>query len=71
MPMHWNELWAHSASPNEVTSDERDPISKQPALKCCAVAVGPYVTPRRVDDERTEDSLSSPGESAVFPYTAA
>jgi len=39
MPMHWNELWAEGASVNEVTSPEVDSISKQPALKCCAVRV--------------------------------
>ena len=41
MPIHWNELFAPSASPNEATTDETDPISKQPALKCCAVRVVP------------------------------
>jgi ferredoxin-nitrate reductase len=39
MPIHWNELWAEAASPNEATSDATDPLSKQPSLKCCAVAV--------------------------------
>ncbi len=39
MPMHWNDLWSGSASPNEATTDDRDAISKQPALKCCAVSV--------------------------------
>jgi anaerobic selenocysteine-containing dehydrogenase len=37
MPIHWNELWGRRASPNEVTSDATDPVSQQPALKCCAV----------------------------------
>ena len=41
MPMHWNELWGERASCNEVTTDTADPISKQPALKHCAVAIGP------------------------------
>ncbi len=36
MPIHWNELFAESASPNEATADA---ISHQPALKCCAAAV--------------------------------
>ena len=45
MPMHWNELWAEGASVNEVTSPEGDPVSKQPALKCCAVRV--EARPRR------------------------
>ena len=39
MPIHWNELWSHTSSPNETTTDATDPISKQPALKCCAVRV--------------------------------
>jgi sulfite reductase (NADPH) flavoprotein alpha-component len=39
MPIHWNELWSEAASPNEATTSEADPISRQPALKCCAVRV--------------------------------
>jgi ferredoxin-nitrate reductase len=39
MPMHWNDQWAHRASPNEATTDAADPISRQPALKASAVAV--------------------------------
>lgn len=39
MPIHWNELWGPAASPNEATSDATDPVSLQPALKCCAVRV--------------------------------
>jgi anaerobic selenocysteine-containing dehydrogenase len=41
MPIHWNDLFAPAASPNEATSDDCDPISKQPALKCCAVRIVP------------------------------
>jgi predicted molibdopterin-dependent oxidoreductase YjgC len=39
MPIHWNDLWARGASCNESTSNLRDPISKQPALKAVAVNV--------------------------------
>ena len=39
MPIHWNALLDDPTSPNEVTTDATDPISKQPALKCCAVSV--------------------------------
>jgi anaerobic selenocysteine-containing dehydrogenase len=49
MPIHWNELWSPGASPNEASSDDKDPISKQPALKYCAVAVravGPVAKPQ-------------------------
>jgi anaerobic selenocysteine-containing dehydrogenase len=39
LPMHWNDAWAHRASPNEATTDATDPISRQPALKACAATV--------------------------------
>jgi anaerobic selenocysteine-containing dehydrogenase len=39
VPIHWNELWAPAASPNEATAPDADPISKQPALKYCAVRI--------------------------------
>ena len=39
MPSHWNDLWGAAASPNEATTDDADPQSRQPALKCCAVRV--------------------------------
>jgi anaerobic selenocysteine-containing dehydrogenase len=41
MPIHWNELWAHRASPNESTTPATDALSKQPALKAVAVTVTP------------------------------
>ena len=41
MSIHWNELFSPQASPNEVTTDESDPISRQPALKYCAVRLEP------------------------------
>ncbi len=51
LPIHWNELWGESASPNEATSDATDPVSQQPALKCCAVRVSRVgVNPRLGDD---------------------
>lgn len=39
MPIHWNDLWGKAASPNEATTDLFDPLSKQPALKFCAVSI--------------------------------
>jgi anaerobic selenocysteine-containing dehydrogenase len=39
VPMHWNDLWARHASPNEATTTAADPISRQPALKFSAVSV--------------------------------
>ena len=37
MPIHWNDLFAVASSPNEVTTDATDPLSKQPSLKFCAI----------------------------------
>jgi anaerobic selenocysteine-containing dehydrogenase len=39
MPIHWNDLFAPAASPNEATTDAADPHSRQPALKACAVRI--------------------------------
>jgi anaerobic selenocysteine-containing dehydrogenase len=39
MPIHFNDLFAPGASPNEATTDAADPTSRQPALKYCAVRV--------------------------------
>jgi anaerobic selenocysteine-containing dehydrogenase len=42
MPMHWGDAWSSFASPNEATADACDPISKEPAVKFCAVNVRQY-----------------------------
>jgi anaerobic selenocysteine-containing dehydrogenase len=41
MPIHFNDLFAPGGSPNEAASDEVDPVSRQPSLKCCAVRIAP------------------------------
>jgi anaerobic selenocysteine-containing dehydrogenase len=57
MPMHWNELYGESISCNESTSDARDPISKQPSLKYCAVRVSAEVVrPKLEADAKKEES---------------
>ncbi|WP_456236819.1 molybdopterin-dependent oxidoreductase [Catellatospora paridis] len=38
-PFHWNDLYGEYLSINAVTSDAVDPISFQPELKVCAVAL--------------------------------
>ncbi|WP_428938387.1 molybdopterin oxidoreductase family protein [Fontivita pretiosa] len=43
MSIHFNDLFAPCASPNEATIDDTDPTSRQPALKYCAVRVEPEV----------------------------
>ncbi|HXE53093.1 MAG TPA: molybdopterin dinucleotide binding domain-containing protein, partial [Tepidisphaeraceae bacterium] len=39
VPIHWNDLYAALASPNETTTPQADPISRQPALKFCRVRI--------------------------------
>jgi sulfite reductase (NADPH) flavoprotein alpha-component len=38
-PMHWNDLFGEDRCINAVTNDAIDPISQQPELKFCAVAL--------------------------------
>ena len=65
LPIHWNELWSAGASPNEVTTDDVDAISREPALKCCAVAVtATQQRPRRANDSaRAENDDQQPAEA--------
>lgn len=58
MPIHWNELFAPAASPNEATTDAADPVSRQPALKCCAVRVEAVAAVAAARDEATTGSVS-------------
>jgi len=62
MPIHWNELWGHRSSPNEATSNLRDPLSKQPALKAVAV----NVTPAGEDQRRSSETPESEPISAML-----
>ncbi|PLZ04110.1 reductase [Burkholderia sp. WAC0059] len=38
-PMHWNDVFGDDLCINEVTHDAVDPVSQQPELKFCAVAL--------------------------------
>ncbi|MFF5297634.1 bifunctional nitrate reductase/sulfite reductase flavoprotein subunit alpha [Paractinoplanes globisporus] len=40
-PFHWNDLFGEYVSVNAVTNDAVDPLSFQPELKVCAVALTP------------------------------
>ncbi|KDN82114.1 putative nitrate/sulfite reductase [Kitasatospora cheerisanensis KCTC 2395] len=43
-PFHWNDLFGADLSINAVTSDAIDPLSQQPELKYCAVALTKVAT---------------------------
>jgi ferredoxin-nitrate reductase len=40
-PFHWGDLWGADQAVNYLTISALDPLSKQPELKYCAVAVAP------------------------------
>ncbi|ROP28666.1 molybdopterin dinucleotide binding protein [Couchioplanes caeruleus] len=44
-PFHWNDLFGEHLSINAVTSDAVDPVSFQPELKVCAVALARVTAP--------------------------
>ncbi|MFM0117837.1 bifunctional nitrate reductase/sulfite reductase flavoprotein subunit alpha [Paraburkholderia sp. RL18-101-BIB-B] len=53
-PMHWNDVFGDDLCINAVTSDAIDPVSQQPELKFCAVALSP-VAPERVEPFLNDD----------------
>ncbi|WP_456788762.1 molybdopterin-dependent oxidoreductase [Cellulomonas sp. P5_C5] len=62
-PFHWNDLFGEYLAVNAVTNDAVDPISFQPELKVCAVALTPIASP--VDpvlpDVRSADPVAPDG----------
>ncbi|MFC4504222.1 MULTISPECIES: molybdopterin-dependent oxidoreductase [Streptomyces] len=61
-PFHWNDLFGEYLSVNAVTSDAVDPLSFQPELKVCAVALTKVSTPVSV-----QDPPSAQGTQAIVP----
>ncbi|GIF08380.1 bifunctional nitrate reductase/sulfite reductase flavoprotein subunit alpha [Actinoplanes siamensis] len=54
-PFHWNDLFGEYVSVNAVTSDAVDPLSFQPELKVCAVAlskVAATAVPEKAEPDR-------------------
>ncbi|WP_425527902.1 molybdopterin-dependent oxidoreductase [Yinghuangia seranimata] len=68
-PFHWNDLFGEYLSVNAVTNDAVDPLSFQPELKVCAVALAKSTAPVVVAPTRTADS--SADSSADSPTSAA
>ena len=62
-PFHWNDLFGEYVSVNAVTNDAVDPLSFQPELKVCAVALTPAPLPRA-----QPAASGSPGRSGVSSY---
>jgi NADPH-dependent sulfite reductase flavoprotein alpha-component len=69
-PFHWNDLFGEYLSVNAVTSDAVDPLSYQPELKACAVALtkvaAPVPAPHPPDAPAPAGFL--PGQPAGDPF---
>jgi anaerobic selenocysteine-containing dehydrogenase len=46
MPFHWGRQWGFYKAANNLTLSARDPLSKQPELKACAVRLRPLTESR-------------------------
>ncbi|MFM0336669.1 molybdopterin-dependent oxidoreductase [Paraburkholderia fungorum] len=69
-PMHWNDVFGDDLCINAVTSDAIDPVSQQPELKFCAVALSPValdvVAPiLNADDETLADTPAVAASAAL------
>lgn len=62
-PFHWNDLYGEYLSVNAVTSDAVDPISFQPELKVCAVALTKVATAS--DAPAVQPAAEPPHDDAV------
>ena len=63
-PFHWNDVFGEYLAVNAVTNDAVDPLSFQPELKACAVALTPVVvvTP---DEAPARDVVGGPRTGGV------
>ncbi|MCY1211898.1 Nitrate reductase [compost metagenome] len=70
-PMHWNDRYGDDLCINAVTSDAIDPVSQQPELKFCAVALSRVDSPGSQIDEEGLKAQSSHNENQPVPAPAA
>ncbi|KWK24971.1 reductase [Burkholderia stagnalis] len=68
-PMHWNDVYGDDLCINAVTHDAIDPVSQQPELKCCAVALSRVAA---ASAAQTDDDTPQRGtaDAAAWPATA-
>ncbi|MGX6606631.1 molybdopterin-dependent oxidoreductase [Micromonosporaceae bacterium Da 78-11] len=75
-PFHWNDLFGEYVSVNAVTNDAVDPLSFQPELKICAVALTPVAVPAAERPVETgtavpaEDPIGVPAEDRMHGAVA-
>ncbi|KMM47068.1 reductase [Cellulomonas sp. A375-1] len=70
-PFHWNDLFGEYLAVNAVTSDAVDPLSFQPELKVCAVAVTPVAAPPGEPADTVTRGGLTPGAVAIRALGAA
>jgi len=66
-PFHWNDVFGEYLAVNAVTNDAVDPISFQPELKVCAVALTPVAAPPATDAPDTDPPAALPVLDAAEP----
>ncbi|MFP3274978.1 MAG: nitrate reductase, partial [Paraburkholderia sp.] len=64
-PMHWNDVFGEDLCINAVTHDAVDPVSQQPELKFCAVALS-RVESEREDAAEDSDLMTSGADNAAL-----
>ncbi|NML31224.1 bifunctional nitrate reductase/sulfite reductase flavoprotein subunit alpha [Paraburkholderia antibiotica] len=69
-PMHWNDVFGDDLCINAVTHDAVDPVSLQPELKVCAVALSP-VTADRIESTSADDDARSTQTGAAVAAACA
>jgi anaerobic selenocysteine-containing dehydrogenase/sulfite reductase alpha subunit-like flavoprotein len=70
-PFHWNDVFGEHLAVNAVTNDAVDPLSLQPELKACAVALTP-VAAEVVPAGRTHGATPGPDpDPGAAPASAA
>jgi sulfite reductase (NADPH) flavoprotein alpha-component len=62
-PIHWNDVFGENLCINAVTSDYVDPISQQPELKICAVALQKITFINTLDITDSATPLAQLGQS--------
>ncbi|MEU8075218.1 bifunctional nitrate reductase/sulfite reductase flavoprotein subunit alpha [Catellatospora citrea] len=65
-PFHWNDLYGEYLSVNAVTSDAVDPISFQPELKVCAVALTKVAAPAE-QRQPWDGAVAAPSDAGLLP----
>ncbi|OLL31304.1 reductase [Burkholderia sp. SRS-W-2-2016] len=70
-PMHWNDVFGDDLCINAVTNDAVDPISLQPELKVCAVALAPVTLEHDAQPDDEDATFCMPtGATAVSATNA-